>query len=43
MSVMGVISGTFPHTYRVLYMTVNWWVLCERHGSVTLIVMDEKA
>jgi hypothetical protein len=24
-------------------MTVNWWVLCERHGSVTLIVMDEKA
>jgi hypothetical protein len=25
MSVMVVMSVTFPHTYRVLYMTVNWW------------------
>jgi hypothetical protein len=22
-AVMSVISGTFPHTYRVIYMTVN--------------------
>jgi hypothetical protein len=27
MSVMAVISGTFPYTYGVFYMTVNWWVV----------------
>jgi len=25
MSVMAVMSVTFPYTYRVFYMTVNWW------------------
>jgi hypothetical protein len=36
MSVMVVMSVTFPHTYRVLYMTVNWWCVpgasCQRHA-----------
>jgi hypothetical protein len=37
MSVMVVMSVTFPHTYRVLYMTVNWWCVpgasCHRHDQ----------
>src|SRR5215218_3043030 len=36
-SVMSVMSGTFPYTYRVFYMTVNRWCICEpsyhRHGE----------
>jgi hypothetical protein len=34
---MGVISGTFPDSYGILYMTVNRWCICEpsyhRHGE----------
>jgi hypothetical protein len=40
MSVMVVISGSFPYTYSVLYMTVNWWcaagVSWQRHGEIGL-------
>jgi hypothetical protein len=36
MSVSVVIGGTFPHTNRVFYMTVNcqriWGPSCHRHG-----------
>ena len=32
---MSVMSGTFPYTYRVFYMTVNGWRVrgpsCHRH------------
>jgi hypothetical protein len=34
--VISVMSVTFPYTYRVLYMTVNWWCVpgasCHRHA-----------
>ena len=43
MSVIIVISGTFPHTYRVLYMTVNGGVFGECHASVTITVTQTMA
>jgi hypothetical protein len=37
---MGVISGTFPDTYGILYMTVNCWCIWgpsrHRHGEIAL-------
>jgi len=31
---MSVIGGTFPDAYGVLYMTMNWWPIRERHTIV---------
>src|SRR5215208_6088690 len=35
-AVMSVMSGPFPYTYRVFYMTLNCWCIrgpsCHRHG-----------
>jgi hypothetical protein len=36
---MGVISGNFPHTYWILYMTMDCWVFGDHHS----IVMEETA
>jgi hypothetical protein len=43
MSVMGVISGNLPHTYWILYMTMNCWVFGDRHTIVMVIVIEETA
>jgi hypothetical protein len=43
MSVIIVISSTFPFTYGVFYMTVKCWVFGDRHAIVTLIVIEKKA
>jgi hypothetical protein len=36
-AVIGVMSGTFPHTYGVIYMPMNRWCIqgpsCHRHGE----------
>jgi hypothetical protein len=40
---MSVISGTFPHTYGILHMTVNCWMFGDRHTIVTFIVIEKTA
>jgi hypothetical protein len=40
-SVMGVIGGTFPHTYGVIYMTVKDEGFGDRHVIVMVSVMEK--
>jgi hypothetical protein len=43
MSVMSVISGTFPDTYGVFYVTINSWRVRDRHVIVMLVVVGKMA
>jgi hypothetical protein len=38
---MSVISGTFPDTYGVFYMTMNCWRVRDRHVIVMVSVTEE--
>jgi hypothetical protein len=40
-AVMSVISGTFPDTYGVFYMTINSWRVRDRHVIVMVSVTEE--
>jgi hypothetical protein len=39
---MSVMSGTFPDTYGVFYMTVNRWRVRDRRVIVMVSVTEEK-